>query len=171
MHLTSYNFTNCKSPDTGRPIIIVKSPDSIQNLNYYSITVVTFTAEINLYNITVWHFLTFLFIICSFFCSFINPYFLGNIKSRDWCEVSSLFENAPLNNSADVSRTKTKPWYMRLRVTLTRLRMMMGEPKRCSIWSKWRPATCAYGSAWSTGREVQHLLNTCEKMSRSDSSV
>lgn len=47
--------------------------------------------------------------------------------------------------------------------TLTRLRMMTGEPKRCSIWSKWRPATCAYGSAWSTGREVEQLLNICDK--------
>lgn len=28
-------------------------------------------------------------------------------------------------------------------VTLTRLRMMIGEPKRCSIWSKWSAATWA----------------------------
>lgn len=162
MHLTSYNFTYCKSPDTGRPIIIVKSPDPVQNLNYYSISY-TYSQNKSVQHTTVWHLLTFLFIIYPFCCSFINPHFLVNIKSRDWWEVSSLFENALLNNNADVSRTKTKPWYMRLRVTLTRLRMMMGEPKRCSIWSKWRPATRAYGSAWSTGREVQHLLNTCEK--------
>lgn len=49
-------------------------------------------------------------------------------------------------------------------VTLTRLRMMMGEPKRCSIWSKWRPATCAYGSAWSTGSEMQFFFNICDNI-------
>lgn len=45
--------------------------------------------------------------------------------------------------------------------TLTRLRMMIGEPNLCSIWSKCRAATWAYGSAWSTEKEVKLINIKC----------
>ncbi len=54
-----------------------------------------------------------------------------------------------------------------LDLTLTRLRMMMGDPNLCSIWSKWSAAMWAYGSAWSTRERESILIRTA--LYRSDS--
>ncbi len=56
-----------------------------------------------------------------------------------------------------------------LDLTLTRLRMMMGDPNLCSIWSKWSAAMWAYGSAWSTRERKSILIRTA--LYRSDSVI